>query len=1024
MANSVNSNGKKINGHDARVEEILRAETGKSQKSIELADQNLKNRLNNIANQRIMAEQSGEDLVGNADYAKILNAPKDADAAYNSRLEEIERSKRAAQSKQIATLGRRARVDRDVTHMAQGAEAYMSGATNESLMMSSTYRQAQISSLKEKIEYGMSSLSTMAVNGASEKDILAASGNISSYRKQAAALERGGKEATLKGLSEDRMIKKAEKIEEEHIGSRANQELRQKAMSGGMGDLSKVTKDYENSIQEMSESNEKLKALLKDEIAVKETSLLSEKQRLVAMADVANKISEAKEDLADATRRSENAATVKEAVKNAPSTWDAKFGAGTKFGGAMMLGAAGVQLAMNMGAGYKEFAHDSEMRKGSANASVIDATNDLYFKSKQAIMQSDVGAALDVMDSVTAARYADDQAKHTMLPNFTSGAGKMVLAGIGAAAATGMAVGSTAMATLVGAPIGAPIVAVSAAVGAGVGMLASSGGVIDSVNGTAGIKDRLEAYNTMKNLSAADRAVRTDQMQAYYSHGNRMYDAVQGLGGGGADLQRQLMYFEENTPVAGLDVNKAGSVGTYFNPSMGATTSKVSSLDELAGVGIDEVMAAKLTPMFGAAGSFRGSDAFDVMKMAGTANQKGILGQEQYVGLASQLMGAGGGAGDLQKTLEFAVAKGMDSSKSISEMVQASLSMSSDLADMGIAGTASSSAALMKTIEGLNPAIQEDKNLAIRAAQSSLISVNQQMKDRSINIGNLVEMDMLNKSLQGTGIGIRGKESIAGMGTTEMEMLNLAKQGDVAATASLRAWAEERGVDNAFFKDDGKGEIDTGRVNEIQRASESMILNKIDTTKEGRYVHESVQNKLEQMRRGEKAEPFTRQEKELYGKDLAALGAAAKGAKTPEDLAAMSKTFQEKKNLEGSGADVTKAQASAEIVKLGQEFAKTLTDSNASAFKKIDALMEMLKEQYIAPGAERSKQSGDTGKIVADLTNGASQFKSIIEATAKRANDLGMKVDIVPVSSKEVIMSYQPNAGPKSGGLNIGGIGQ
>ena len=156
------------------------------------------------------------------------------------------------------------------------------------------------------------------------------------------------------------------------------------------------------------------------------------------------------------------------------------------------------------------------------------------------------------------------------------------------------------------------------------------------------------------------------------------------------------------------------------------------------------------------------------------------------------------------------------------------------------------------------------------------------------------------------------------------------------------------------------------------------------------------------MRRGEKAEPFSRQEKELYGGgDLAALAAAAKGAKAPEQLAATSKTFQDKVSLEGAGAESTKAGASAEIIKLGQEFAKTLTDSNASAFAKIEELMTVLKEQYIAPGAERSKQSGDTGKIVADLTSGASQFKSIIEATAKRANALGMKVEIIPGNEKQ-----------------------
>jgi hypothetical protein len=133
MADDVNSNGKPINGKtiDTRVEEILRAESGRAAKNIAIAGQSRQAKLSNIQVQRHILEESGEDLQGNSEYARILNAPTAADNAYNARVAEIEQSKRSTQSKQISTLGRRSRVDRDVTHMAQGHEAYIAGTTRE-----------------------------------------------------------------------------------------------------------------------------------------------------------------------------------------------------------------------------------------------------------------------------------------------------------------------------------------------------------------------------------------------------------------------------------------------------------------------------------------------------------------------------------------------------------------------------------------------------------------------------------------------------------------------------------------------------------------------------------------------------------------------------------------------------------------------------------------------------------------------------------------------------------------------------
>jgi hypothetical protein len=693
-------------------------------------------------------------------------------------------------------------------------------------------------------------------------------------------------------------------------------------------------------------------------------------------------------ELADVTNKKENAETVKKAVQEAPSLWESKFGSKTKFGKFMRGADAALDIAMDGGAGYKEFAHASEMRKGSATANVIDKTNDLYFKSKQAIMQGDVGAALDVMDSVTAAKYADDQAKHTMLPNFISGAGKAAKGGVGGAVAAGMTAGALMVGTGIGVLPGLAVMGLSATVGGIAGMAANSGGLMDSVNGTAGMNDRLEAYNTMKNLSAADRAVKTDQMQAYYSQGNRLYGAVQGIGGGGG-----LAY--------NAATGKGGLQAQLMDPGV---------LKDLAKTGISADMAAGLVSNFQSAGTFKGEDAVEVMKMAGTAGQKGKLSRDQYTSMASQLMGAGGGAGDLQKTLEFAVAKGMDSSKSIAEMVQASLSMSSDLADMGVSASGATSTALMATVAGLDVA-GVDKNLAVRAAQASMQNVNQQMQDRGMSIGNIVETDAIRKA-GGTALNAYGAERIGKMGNSEWAMVNairVAKSPEEkkAAADAFRGFTNRYGLTSSFFK--GKtDELDEQKVGEYEKGSLGFLLNKADQNEKGQHVGQSVMQKIIDAQSGPnkrtlKLEDFTEKERQSLGDELPALiGRTQKMGAAEFD--AFKKKYQDQPDLMGAGGEKTKAEASAEIIKLGKEFADKLTESNATAFGKIDALMDMLKKEYVEQpgGKDRSKESGDTGKIVAELTTGASTFKTIMEETAKRVTALGMKVDL-PVTANTTL---------------------
>jgi hypothetical protein len=296
-----------------------------------------------------------------------------------------------------------------------------------------------------------------------------------------------------------------------------------------------------------------------------------------------------------------------------------------------------------------------------------------------------------------------------------------------------------------------------------------------------------------------------------------------------------------------------------------------------------------------------------------------------------------------------------------------------------------------------------DKNLAVRAAQASMYTVNQQMQDRGMSIGNIVETDAIRKA-GGTALNAYGAERIGKMGNSEWAMVNAIRTAGSptekkAAADAFKQFTNRYGLTSSFFK--GKtDDLDEQKVGEYEKGSLGFLLNKSDQNEKGQHVGQAVMQKIIDAQSGPNKrtltlDDFSDKEKQSLGDELPNLiGRTQKmGA---EEFAAFKEKYNAQPDLMGAGGEKTKAETQAEIIKLGKEFADKLTSSNATAFAKIDELMDMLKKEYVVPGAERSKQSGDTGKIVADLTDGASQFKAIVEATAKRARDLDLDVEIIP----------------------------
>lgn len=223
--------------------------------------------------------------------------------------------------------------------------------------------------------------------------------------------------------------------------------------------------------------------------------------------------------------------------------------------------------------------------------------------------------------------------------------------------------------------------------------------------GLFGGKKGIESYNTALGLSKQMRMMDSKMFQAVYDQGMTAYNSVTGLGNAGG-IRSQLM----DTDVLG----------------------------RMAGVGLTPEKAAQLTAGMRAAGAMSSTDAMRVIEGAGAAKQRGILGQSEYVSMASQLMGAGGGAGDLESIMAAAVSAGMDNSKSIGELVSGTLALSSGMAGIGVSGIGATQSLLARATQNL-VAAGVDPNLAVGAAGQSLQNYSNLQASKQFTLGNIME---------------------------------------------------------------------------------------------------------------------------------------------------------------------------------------------------------------------------------------------------------------------------------------------
>jgi len=924
--------------------------------------------------QKTLAEQFAEystDLDLQVGEGKITSKKADEDRKVSiyeqARLiQEMARRSTSSISMSVNTTAGSSYIDREVTHAAQSSAAYR-GVTREGMLRSESGISAEQARIREEMGVKRLGLADLISRGAGASEINQSTAEIDRLKSRGAILDRTLKEARLSGLSEDKIQKKARGLVDEFTSSK--QEASWRGEAKGI-DPATAAKNYESAIEKLITTSDRLNKALEIEEKLKGKTFKSEEERNAALDRAAKVVGDFKEKVDLATKSVSKASVQKDQVGDKDpfeQQMDELLGPKSKFTKMSRRVTAVAETVSLAGSAYKEQFFNSEMRKSDAKIGVMARTNDIYFKSKAAIFNDDLSAMMSAVDSLSASEYA--KGKTTPVANVAEATGPVVkntLGGAALAASAMMAVGLGLSATGFGSVVGVPMIAGAAAIGAIAGA-ASTPQATDAVNGTATTQQEITAYDKLMGMQKELRAVEVDKMQAYYNQGVTLYRNTQGLGSGGRGLKQALL--------------------------------QQGTLNELADVGVSASEAAQLSMEFRAAGSFRSSDATDVMRSAGVAASKGVLSKGEYVGMSAALMGAGGGSKDLENILTFAVAKGMDNSKLIGEMVSATMSMSSGLTNQGIAATSAVQESIMGTIAGLGAA-GYDTNLLVTGAQSAMMNTSSKMSDRNINLGNIIETDKL-RQLLGSGYSATQVENLAGMGLEEWSLVsayqNAAEGSEAKATAlnKLKQFTFDRGISSMFF-DEG-GQLKEGQVNKMREFAWEGVAS--------RHLEGNIRNQfMEVVKTGDAKTTlnFMRENE----KAMAAMGPELKSLlgqqKNMEGLTSEEKDeyTRMKKSIE-SDLDKNRAQTEASMIKAGESVAESLKEG-ATAMENIVDVMKKLKGQ-IETADKNAFEAGKAGTIITGLENGAKNFDAIIMATAKKLNEMGYDVPVQSTSKYEYL---------------------
>ncbi|CAB4125760.1 hypothetical protein UFOVP53_221 [uncultured Caudovirales phage] len=570
-----------------------------------------------------------------------------------------------------------------------------------------------------------------------------------------------------------------------------------------------------------------------------------------------------------------------------------------------VAGAAGAVAAV---------AVDNETAEMRLRAGYARAGNVIYDKANEAVQGHSIDAMMEVMGGESAKRFSD------RAYGITQGS-HAVSAGAGLIA-------NTVQSTVVGGALGG---GGGAAMGFVKGVSDSAQDVDAARRGLRAGASALDANQAWKELSSEERYIRAQQMQGYMNQGMSTYNATMGAGST-SQLSAQLM--------------------------------RGDNLSALAKRGVGAAESAGLAGILSQAGSMDQDSGFKIISQAGTAAQRGQMGKEEYVSAAARMVAAGGKDSDLEDIIAAATAKGMDNSKNIGQMIDATLSLSGGLAAGGIGAKGGVADMLGGTYQSLIDS-GHDKNLAVGMAATGLNNFNSAAQNNQLSFGTIMQQQMLR-----TTPGLEKAEqsqinNLSSMSIEDMMLFRRAQQGKDVGAAKTRA--KDLGFDDLMFKD--------GKVNKnlLDSLAPGMI-NKVVTNEGGAQYSEDIVKRL-------------KEGKELTAPERAVINQNGKGS-TQETLDMIMGTTSVKSANAGisasrkGAADIDAAGKGREAAefKQGEKFSGSM-DNLAAAMQEVNKAVDPTKwgaevrkaaEGFSVPAADfltATKSLNESVKLLVNYQN-------------------------------------------------------
>jgi hypothetical protein len=236
-----------------------------------------------------------------------------------------------------------------------------------------------------------------------------------------------------------------------------------------------------------------------------------------------------------------------------------------------------------------------------------------------------------------------------------------------------------------------------------------------------------------------------------------------------------------------IEVSDIAGGGSREDVLRNLTSSSIIHM--LSNFGIDQNAMAKLTGIAvgGLGKEFarnQGMGAVEDLRRAGQTSQLGYFqSPEQYLQARSQMTGVGGGYENLEEIMKNAVANGMDSSKNIMEMVNATSSLASKSAQSGVNSFSGASQLLGRGIDELRR-IGVSENMAVSAAANAAQVTENYSTSTGATIANVIEQSRINQMFPNAKAWER-----AAMGRASLQQLEtlrgLYKKGDTAGAQEL-----------------------------------------------------------------------------------------------------------------------------------------------------------------------------------------------------------------------------------------------